>query len=67
MKILSKTQIIIDYDEYLHISGWAQKYSEILEYVQIPLMLLEQHQLDKDTSYLYLKGILRKIGNENAN
>ena len=61
MKILSKTQIIIDYDEYLHISGWAQKYAEVLEYAQIPLNMLEEHRLDKDTSHLYLKGILRKL------
>lgn len=63
---MSKKQIIIDYDEYLQISGWADKYQEILEYAKIPLMLLEQNQLNKDTSYLHLHGILRKIGNENA-
>lgn len=60
-------QIIIDYDEYLRMSGWAQKYLEILEYAKIPLNMLEEHRLDKDTSYLYLKGILRKLGDDNAN
>ena len=58
--------IILDYDEYLRMSGWAQKYLEISEYAKIPLNMLEEHRLDKDTSYLYLKGILRKLGDDNA-
>ena len=58
--------IILDYDEYLRMSGWAQKYLEISEYAKIPLNMLEGHRLDKDTSYLYLKGILRKLGDDNA-
>lgn len=59
--------IVLDYDEYLQISGWAQKYTEVLEYAQIPLNMLKEHRLDKDTSHLYLKGILRKLGDNNAN
>lgn len=52
----------MDYDEYLRVSGWAQKYLEVLEYAKIPLNMLKEHRLDKDTSYLHLKGILRKLG-----
>ena len=63
---MTNKQIILDYDEYLQISGWAKKYLEVLEYAKIPLIMIENHRLDKDTSHLYLKGILRKLGDDNA-
>ena len=53
--------IILDYEEYLEISGWAQKYLEIREYLDLPLKLFEKDLINEENAGIYLRQLLRKV------